>query len=79
MVLYGEPLDGATVQGAVEAIESADMLVIAGTSLSVYPAAGFVRNFKGKHLVLINRDETPYDNECDLVVHSKVGEVLIDL
>lgn len=76
VVLYGEPLDEETVQGAVEVIASADMLVIAGTSLSVYPAAGFIRYFRGKHAVLINRDETPFDGECELVIHSKVGEVL---
>lgn len=76
VVLYGEPLDGGTVEGAVNAIANADMLLIAGTSLSVYPAAGFVRYFKGKHAVLINRDETPYDDECESVVHAKVGEVL---
>ena len=76
VVLYGEPLDDNTVQGAVNAIANADMLVIAGTSLSVYPAAGFVRYFRGKHSVLINRDETPYDGACEAVIHSKVGEVL---
>ncbi|MDE6411641.1 MAG: NAD-dependent protein deacylase [Clostridia bacterium] len=79
VVLYGEPLDGDTIEGAVNAIQSADMLLIAGTSLSVYPAAGFVRYFKGKHSVLINRDETPYDHECELVVHGKLGEVLGNL
>lgn len=79
VVLYGEPLDDSTVQGAVNAIANADLLVIAGTSLSVYPAAGFVRYFKGKHAVLINRDETPYDGACELVIHAKVGEVLSEL
>lgn len=79
VVLYGEPLDDDTVAGAVNSIRSADMLIIAGTSLSVYPAAGFVGYFRGKHCVLINRDETPFDGECDLVVHEKVGEVLSKL
>ena len=76
VVLYGEPLDGATVQGALEAIMAADTLIVAGTSLTVYPAAGFVDYFHGKHLVLINRDATPLDGKCSLVLHQKVGEVL---
>lgn len=79
VVLYGEPLDEDTVAGAVHSIRNADMLIVAGTSLSVYPAAGFVGYFRGKHRVLINRDETPFDGECDLVVHEKVGEVLSKL
>ena len=76
VVLYEEPLDNDTVSGAVSAISSADMLIIAGTSLTVYPAAGFIRYFHGKHLVLINRDPTPMDSSCDLVIHDKVGVVL---
>ncbi len=76
VVLYGEPLDGATVQGALEAIMAADTLIVAGTSLTVYPAAGFVDYFHGKSLVLINRDATPLDKKCSLVLHQKVGEVL---
>ena len=76
VVLYGEPLDGATVQGALEAIMAADTLIVAGTSLTVYPAAGFVDYFHGKPLVLINRDATPLDGKCSLVLHQKVGEVL---
>lgn len=79
VVLYGEPLDEETVEGAVAAIRSADMLIIAGTSLSVYPAAGFIRYFRGKHSVLINRDATPFDGECEAVVRRKVGEVLSSL
>ena len=79
VVLYQEPLDGDTVEGAVNAISRADTLIIAGTSLSVYPAAGFVRYFRGKHSVLINRDATPYDDECEIVLHEKVGEVLSNL
>ena len=76
VVLYGEPLSGATVQGALEAIMTADTLIVAGTSLTVYPAAGFVDYFHGKSLVLINRDATPLDGKCSLVLHQKVGEVL---
>ena len=79
VVLYQEPLDGDTIEGAVTAISKADTLIIAGTSLSVYPAAGFVRYFHGKHSILINRDATPYDDECEVVLHEKVGEVLKNL
>lgn len=76
VVLYEEGLDDKTVHGAVNAIANADTLIIAGTSLTVYPAAGMVRYFSGNSLVLINRDPTPMDNAADLVIHSKVGEVL---
>ena len=76
VVLYEEGLDNATVEGAVESISRADCLIIAGTFLTVYPAAGMVRYFRGKHLVLINRDPTPMDEVCELVLHDKVGEVL---
>lgn len=76
VVLYGENLDDATVNGALSAIENCDTLIIGGTSLTVYPAAGFVRYFKGKNLVLINMSSTPFDSEADMVIHDKVGEVL---
>ncbi len=76
VVLYEEGLDNDVIVGAVNAISQADLLIIAGTSLTVYPAAGLVRYFNGKHLVLINRDTTPMDDRCDLVIHDKVGEVL---
>ena len=76
VVLYEEGLDNDTVNGAVSAIASCDMLIIAGTSMTVYPAAGLVRYFKGKYLVVINRDPTSVDSNCDLVLHDKVGEVL---
>ncbi len=76
VVLYEEGLDGNTIDGAVNAIASADCLIVAGTSLVVYPAAGFIRYFSGKHFVLINRDPTPADKLADLVIHGKVGEVL---
>ncbi len=79
VVLYGEPLDGDTVDGAVRAIAAADTLIVAGTSLTVYPAAGFVSSFRGKYLVLINRDPTPLDSQCDLVLHGKVGEILSEI
>lgn len=76
VVLYEEGLDNNTVTGAVNAISNCDTLIIAGTSLTVYPAASFVRYFRGKNLVLINRDPTPMDSSCDLVIHDNVAEVL---
>ena len=76
VVLYQESLDDDVTTRAVYEISKADMLIIAGTSLTVYPAAGMVSYFGGKYLVLINRDETPMDSVCDLVIHDKVGEVL---
>jgi len=76
VVLYEEPLKDSTVMGAVEAISKADLLIVAGTSLTVYPAAGLLRYFRGDNLVLINRDETPYDNKADLVIRKPVGQVL---
>ena len=76
VVLYEEQLDDKVIFGAIDAISNADMLIIAGTSLKVYPAAGFIRYFKGKNLVNINIDETSMDSEFGLVIHDKVGEVL---
>lgn len=76
VVLYEEGLDDSVVSGALNAIMQADLLIIAGTSLTVYPAAGFIRYFRGDKIVLINRDSTPFDGQADLVIHDKVGEVL---
>ena len=76
VVLYEEGLDDSTVSGALSAIQTADTLIIAGTSLTVYPAAGFISYFKGDNIVLINRDKTPFDSKADLVFHDKVGELL---
>mgnify|MGYP002536881760 FL=1 len=75
VVLYEEPLDEKTLTGAVRAISRADLLIVGGTSLTVYPAAGLLRYYGGDRLVLINRDETPYDNEASLVLHESLGEV----
>ena len=75
VVLYEEPLDEKTLTGAVKAISRADLLIVGGTSLTVYPAAGLLRYYGGNRLVLINRDETPYDNEASLVLHESLGEV----
>ena len=76
VVLYEESLDGACIEGAVEAISEADVLIVGGTSLTVYPAAGLIRYYRGSRLVLINRDETPYDEYADLIFRDKIGEVL---
>lgn len=75
VVLYEEGLDNAIVEKAVEAISKADVLIIGGTSLNVYPAAGFIRYFHGKHLIIINRDATPADSMAELCIHAKIGEV----
>ncbi len=76
VVLYGESLDGDTIEGAVNAIAGADMLIIGGTSLNVYPAAGFLDYFRGKHLVLINKSATPRDAEADLIFRDPIGQLL---
>lgn len=76
VVLYEEGLDDETVTNSINAISNCDTLIIAGTSLVVYPAASFIRYFKGNHLVLINLSETSADKMADLVIHGKVGEVL---
>lgn len=75
VVLYEEPLNETIVEGSVRAIESADLLIVAGTSLTVYPAAGLLRYYRGHRLVLINREQTPYDSVADLVLHRPLGEI----
>lgn len=76
VVLFEEGLDDATVNGAIRSIMEADTLIIGGTSLAVYPAAGLIDYFRGKNLILINKDKTPYDNRADLVINESIGEVL---
>lgn len=76
VVLYEEGLDQETMEAAVLSISRADVLIIGGTSLVVYPAAGLVNYYQGSKLVLINRDETPYDRKADLVIHDSIGKVL---
>lgn len=76
VVLYEEMLDEDCINKAVSAISKADTLIIGGTSLVVYPAAGFVRYFHGRNLVLINKQETPYDSHADLVIHDSIGKVM---
>ena len=75
IVLYGEALDENLMERAVDEIRRADLLIVGGTSLSVYPAAGLIRYYRGNRLALINRGETPYDGFADLVIHEKIGEV----
>ena len=76
VVLYEEGLDDACVEGAIRAISDADMLIVGGTSLTVYPAAGLIRYYGGSKLVLINRDETPYDSYANLIFRDPIGSVL---
>lgn len=76
VVLYEEMLDDECINGAVSAIAKADTLIIGGTSLAVYPAAGFINYFNGRHLVLINKSETFADSMAELVIRDSIGEVL---
>ena len=76
VVLYEEGLDDNVIRGAIAAISKADTLIIGGTSLVVYPAAGLINYFRGKNLVLINKSSTSADNKADLVIHDAIGKVL---
>lgn len=76
VVLYEEGLDDAVLDASIRAIRQADTLMVAGTSLTVYPAAGLIRFFKGEHLILINRDATPMDGLATMIIHDNVGKVL---
>ena len=79
VVLYEESLDSDTIEGAVASIAEADLLIVGGTSLTVYPAAGLINYYRGNRLVLINRDATPYDDRADLVIHDTLGNVFSKL
>lgn len=79
VVLYEEPLDGDTIERSVGVILEADLLIVAGTSLTVYPAAGLINYYRGNRLVLINRDVTPYDHRADLVFHERLGAIFEQL
>lgn len=79
VVLYEEPLDGKTMENSVEAIAAADLLIVAGTSLTVYPAAGLIDYYRGDRLVLINRETTAYDSRADLVFHQSLGSIFCQL
>lgn len=76
VVLYEEGLDENTIISSVRAIENCDTLIIGGTSLNVYPAAGFIQYFRGDNIILINKGETSYDGRADLVIREPIGEVL---
>ena len=76
VVLYEEGLDDNTIRGSVQAIANADTLIIGGTSLVVYPAAGLIDYFNGKNLILINKSSTSADNKADLVINDSIGKVL---
>lgn len=79
VVLYEEALDEKTLAGAISAIRHADMLLVGGTSLTVYPAAGLLGYYRGDRLALINRDETPYDDMAGLVLYASLGDVFSQL
>lgn len=79
VVLYEEPLNENVMAGAISAIRKADLLIVGGTSLTVYPAAGLLQYYRGSRLVLINRDETPYDSYADLVFHDSLGKIFAQL
>lgn len=79
IVFYGEMLDSEVMEGAVRAISEADLLIVAGTSLVVYPAAGLIDYYTGERLVLMNATPTPYDSRADLVIREPVGQVFEEL
>lgn len=79
VVLYEESLDGYTINKSVEYIRNADILIIGGTSLAVYPAAGLINYYRGNKLVLVNKSETPADRSADLVIHEPIGAVFAQL
>jgi len=76
VVLYGEGLDNDVMMGAIDAIREADLMIVGGTSLAVYPAAGLLRYFRGPELILMNRQPTPYDDRATLILRGKIGEEL---
>lgn len=78
VVLYEEGLDDKVINGAINAISKADTLIIGGTSLVVYPAAGLINYFRGKNLILINKSSTSADNKADLVINDDIDKVLFD-
>lgn len=79
VVLYEEQLDQDVLQNSIQALSKADLLIVAGTSLTVYPAAGLVNYYRGDKLVLINRDVTPYDQQANLVFHENLGDIFSKL
>ena len=76
VVLYGEQLDWSVVDEAVKSIMDADMMIVGGTSLSVYPAASLVDYYQGDRLFLINKSSTPYDGRADAIINGSIGEIM---
>ena len=79
VVLYSEPLNLASINQALDAIEQCDLLIVGGTSLTVYPAANYIMNFRGNNLVIINKDATEYDYRASLVINQGLGEVFAEV
>ncbi len=79
VVLYEEGLDDETLENSIRAIRNADLLIVGGTSLTVYPASGLINYFRGRNLILINKDTTPYDRMADLVINEKLGDVFKEI
>lgn len=79
VVLYEEPLDETILYKSINAIRKADCLIVGGTSLQVYPAAGLIQYFKGKYIVLINKDKTSFDEYASLVIHDSIGKVFSEV
>ena len=79
VVLYGEALNESVIMETLKEIQKADVLIIGGTSLNVYPAAGFIRYFQGKYLILMNKTETPMDDIADIIIREPIGEVFEEL
>ncbi len=79
VVMYGEGLDSYAIEAAVRAVSECDMLIVGGTSLTVYPAAGFVNYYQGDKLVIVNRDPTPFDSHAKMVIRRPIGEVFSDI
>jgi NAD-dependent deacetylase len=76
VVLYGESLDQNLINMSIDVIEAADVLIVGGTSLTVYPANGFINYYNGHKLVLINKTPTEFDNKADLLIHDNIGRAL---
>lgn len=79
VVMYGEGLDSYAIEAAVRAVSECDMLIVGGTSLTAYPAAGFVNYYQGDKLVIINRDPTPFDSRAQMVIRRPIAEVFLDI
>ena len=79
IIFTEEQLNEIDLITAIEKVKEAEVLIIGGTSLNVYPAAGLINYFKGNHLILINKEKTPYDTRCDLVIYDSIGKVMEEI